>query len=95
VELLSVEASSSIEQRATLSFLGLCLGHVAVDARGGGHVEALGARMKLVVVDLDEVALVLALELGAGGAVGLVADDQVERGRPCSFCAWLMTSIEW
>jgi hypothetical protein len=34
------------------------------------------------VVDLDEVALVLAVELRAGGAVGLVADDEVEVRQP-------------
>ena len=50
----------------------------AVDARGGGHVEALGGADEVVVVDFDEVAFVLALEGGSGGAVGFVADDEVE-----------------
>ena len=34
--------------------------------------------MKCVVVDFDEVAFLLALEGGAGGAVGFVADDEIE-----------------
>ncbi len=54
------------------------LGHVAIDPRGGGHVEALGGADEGVVVDFDEVAFVVALETGSGGAVRFVADDEIE-----------------
>ncbi len=63
---------------ATLSFSAVALAASAVDARRGGHVEALGGADELVVVDADEVAFFLALERGSGGAVGLVADDEIE-----------------
>ena len=54
------------------------LGHFPIDARGGGHVEAFGGADVGVVVDFDKGAFVLALERGAGGAVGFVADDKVD-----------------
>nr|VFK13229.1 MAG: hypothetical protein BECKLPF1236A_GA0070988_100844 [Candidatus Kentron sp. LPFa]VFK24465.1 MAG: hypothetical protein BECKLPF1236C_GA0070990_1001316 [Candidatus Kentron sp. LPFa] len=54
------------------------LGGIAVDARSGGHVEALVPLDEIGVVDLDEAAFVFTFEGGAGGAVGLVADDEVE-----------------
>ena len=63
------------------ALLRLGLGRVAVDPRGRGHVEALGGLDVAGVVDLDEVGLVLPREGDAGGAVGLVADDQVEGGQ--------------
>ena len=53
-------------------------GDGAVDAGGGGHVEALGSADEGGVVDFYEVAFGIALEAGAGGAVGFVADDEVE-----------------
>ena len=70
-----------MEHSATLSRSALALAHVAVDARGGGHVEPLGGADEVGVVDFDEVAFVLVVEGGAGGAVGFVADDQVEVGQ--------------
>lgn len=56
------------------------LGEGVVDARGGGHVEAPGGAEEVGVVDADEVAFGLVVEGGAGGAVGFVADDEVEGG---------------
>ena len=44
---------------------------------------------------LDEVAFVLAIERGAGGAVRFVADDEVEVGEPVAVCcASLTTSMD-
>ena len=40
------------------------------------------ALRKPVIVDPDEVGLVLVGEGDAGGAVGLVADDQIELAEP-------------
>lgn len=56
------------------------LGEGVVDARGGGHVEAPDGAEEVGVVDADEVAFGLVVEGGAGGAVGFVADDEVEGG---------------
>ena len=58
--------------------LGALLGVLAVDAGRGGHVESPFAPDVLVAVYLREVGLLRPLEGGAGRAVGLVADDQVE-----------------
>ena len=62
------------------SLPGLGLRTVVVDARGCGHIQALGRADVRGVVNADEGGFVVAFEGGAGGAVGLVADDQVEIG---------------
>ena len=64
-------------------FFCLRLRVVAVDAGRGGHVEPLLALNEVGIVDLDEVGFVLAGERDAGCAVGLVADDEIERGKAC------------
>ncbi len=53
---------------------------VAIEAGRGGHVEAFGAFDEVRVVDFDEMGFVLIREGDAGGAVGLVADDEVKGG---------------
>ena len=58
---------------------GLCAG--GVEARRGGHVEALAGADARGVVDQDEMRRAVAGALDAGGAVGLVAKDEVERRR--------------
>ena len=55
---------------------------VAVDARGGGHVQPFFAGDEAVVVDAAEVGFGFACERRAGGSVRLVADYQVELGQP-------------
>jgi len=67
--------------------VGLLLGVRVEQARGGGHVQALGPAQVGVVVDPDEVRLVRLGQGDAGGAVGLVADDQVEVGHPLALGA--------
>ena len=59
---------------------GAGLDRLAEHARCGRHIEALAAGDERLVVDTHEVALVPARERSAGGAVGLVADDEVELG---------------
>ncbi len=65
--------------------LGARLGVLGIDARRGGHVEPPGGLDETGVVHLHEMALVLAGEGGAGGAVRLVAEDQVEGGEAVAF----------
>jgi hypothetical protein len=65
-----------------VALLGADLGAVAVDARRGGHVEPLGGADEIGVVDLDEAGSSSPVEGGAGGAVRLVADDEVEGREP-------------
>lgn len=55
---------------------GLC--PIAIDAGRGGHVQAFFAVDVLSIVDLDEIAVVFIGVGCAAGAVGLVADDQIE-----------------
>ncbi len=54
------------------------LGGIRVDARGGRHIEALGGAEVFGIVDADEVAFRFIIEGGSGGAVGLIADDEIE-----------------
>ena len=58
--------------------LRLLPGALVEHARRGRHVEALGAADEGPVVDAHERGVLLTGQRGAGGAVGLVADDQVE-----------------
>ena len=57
---------------------GFVLDGVAVDARGGRHVEPPGGTDVVGVVDAHEVGLVVTDEGDPGGAVRLVADHQIE-----------------
>ena len=63
-------------------FVRLALDLVAVDARGGGHVQPLFGGDEAVVVDALKVGLGFACERRAGGSVRLVADNQVELRQP-------------
>ena len=54
---------------------------MAIDARRGGHVQALGGADVARIMNTHERAFVIALESCAGGAVGFVADNQVEIGQ--------------
>ena len=65
-----------------IGLLGLRLRLVAVDPRRRRHVEPARAGDVRVVVDPRERGLVACIPEGAGGAVRLVADDQVERAQP-------------
>ena len=58
--------------------LGGSFGRCAVDARGGGHVEPFRGADEPGVVDFYEVAFLVVLEDGSGGAVGFIADDEIE-----------------
>ena len=79
VELVAVDLLVIHRRQLDELVLGALLGVLAVDARRGGHVESPFAADVLVAVYLREVGLLRPLEGGAGRAVGLVADDQVER----------------
>ena len=57
---------------------GLGLGALRVEARRGGHVEALGGADAPAVMDQAKGGGVVAGALNASGAVRLVAEDQVE-----------------
>ncbi len=80
VEFLAEEGLIVHRRQFGGGFLGLGLGLVAVDARRGGHVEALFGFEEIRVVDFDEAGFVFARKRDAGGAVGFVANDQVEVG---------------
>jgi len=58
--------------------LGGSFGRCAVDARGGGHVEPFRGADEPGVVDFYEVAFLVVLKDGSGGAVGFIADDEIE-----------------
>ena len=58
--------------------LGGGLGRCSVDARGGCHVEPFRGMDELRIVDLHEVAFLLIVEGCSGGAVGFIADDEIE-----------------
>ena len=79
VELAAVDLLVVHRRQLDKFVLGALLGVLAVDAGRGGHVESPFAADVLVAVYLREVGLLRPLEGGAGRAVGLVADDQVER----------------
>ncbi len=57
------------------------LGIVAMSARRGRHVQALVGSDEVAVVDLTSCAR-LVVEGRSGGAVGLIAHDQVRRAQP-------------
>ncbi len=59
-------------------FLGSGLCHVSVNARGGRHVESLRGTDEGGIVDFYEVAFLVVLEDLSGGAVGFIADDEIE-----------------
>ena len=63
-------------------FVRLRLGHVAIDARGRSHIEPLVAPEEFGVMDLNEVTFLFVIEGGPGGAVGFVADNQIEVIKP-------------
>ncbi len=60
---------------------GDCLGAIAVDAWRGSHVQTLGSTQVIAVMDAYKGAFIIALEGSTGGAMGLVADNQVEFGK--------------
>ena len=60
----------------------LGFGFIAINARRGGHVEAFLSLDEIGVVDFDEMAFVLAAQRDAGGAVRLVADNEIEFRQP-------------
>ena len=57
-------------------------GGVAVDARGGGHIQPFRALNVICVVNADKGGFVFAVKGCACGAVGFVADNQVKFGQP-------------
>ena len=59
-------------------FLGLAFDVVVEESGSRGHVETLAGLDVFFVVNLHEVGGVLPGEGDAGGAVGLVADDEIE-----------------
>ena len=82
VQFLAVERRIVHAAQGDVLLFGAGLGMVAIDARRGRHVKALVGSDVVAVVDLDEAAFVFVVERRAGGAVGLVAHDQVERAQP-------------
>ena len=78
VDFLAVEGRVVHGAELDGAFLCLLLGTLGVEARGGGHVEAAAGEDVGVVVDIGEGGFLLFLGDGAGGAVGLVADGEVE-----------------
>ena len=47
------------------------LGSLAIDSRGGGHVEALLGLNEIAIVNFDEVAFIIAFKGRASGVVRL------------------------
>ena len=78
VDFLAVEGRVVHGAELDGAFLCLLLGALGVEARGGGHVETAADEDVGVVVDIGEGGFLLFLGDGAGGAVGLVADGEVE-----------------
>jgi len=76
-----------VHRQHRLVRLRLLLGVRVEQARGGRHVQALTPAQVGVVVDPDEVRLVRLSQSNAGGAVRLVADDQVEVRHPLALGA--------
>ena len=59
-------------------FFGFTFDGFVVEARGGRHVKALGSLDVVGIVDADKVAGVLTGQGDAGGAVGFIANDEIE-----------------
>ena len=77
-KLLAVSLDVVHEGEDRVLLTGASLGRVVVDAGSRRHVEAFGGVDVVVVVDADEGGLIRAQGGGAGRAMGLVADHQIE-----------------
>ncbi len=69
IELLAVHLLVIHGTQRRVVPLGRCLGHVRVDARGGGHVQALLCPDEFFVVHPDKGAFLIAEEGDSGGAI--------------------------
>ena len=78
IEFLAIERLVVHGTEHTIIFAGFDSGILTIKPRGGGHVEALLAANEVIVVDLDEVAFVFGRQFDARGAVGFVADHEIE-----------------
>jgi len=78
VKLFAVEIRVVHRADGRIHLLGLGLGDFAIDARCGGHVEALAGVQECVVVDLDEGGFVVSFESHASGSMGFIAYNQIE-----------------
>ena len=78
VELLPVQSLVIHRTEDAVLFRSLYLGRFTVKPWRGGHVKPFTALHVVIGVYLGEVALVLIRQLHARGAVGFVADDEVE-----------------
>ena len=65
----------------TIVFAGSDSGIFSIKARSGRHIESLSATDEVIIVNLDEVALVLLSYFDSRGAVGFVADHKVESAK--------------
>ena len=78
VEFFAVEGGvvhGAEDDRVLLRFL---LGSGGIEARGRGHVEAFLRAEEIIVMHFDEVALIFPASALSCGAMGFVADDEVE-----------------
>ena len=78
IEFLAIERLVVHGTEHTIVFAGFDSGILTIKPRGGGHVEALSAANEVIVVNLDEVAFVFGRQFDARGAVGFVADHEIE-----------------
>ena len=78
VELLPVQSLVVHRTEDAVLFRCLYLGRFTVQSWRSGHVKPFSALYVVIGVYLGEVALVLVRQLHARGAVGFVADDEVE-----------------
>lgn len=79
--MLAIIAIVLVRVTTEKSFFRLGFDDFAIKARGSGHVQAFVSADESSVMDFNEGAFILIAEGRAGGAVGFVADDQIEVGQ--------------
>ena len=78
IEFLAIERLVVHGTEHTIVFAGFDPGILAIKPRGGRHIKSLSAANEVIVVNLDEVAFVFGRQFDARGAVGFVADHEIE-----------------
>ena len=78
IEFLAIERLVVHGTEHTIVFAGFDPGILAIKSWGGRHIKSLSAANEVIVVDLDEVAFVFGRQFDARGAVGFVADHEIE-----------------
>lgn len=80
MQLLAVERFIVHRTQGHVLLNGSGFGEVGVDARRRSHVEPLLAANELGIVNAHEGGFLVVVEGGSGGAMGFVADDEIELG---------------